>query len=287
MEQDFGITGNDIDFPVSERSITVNKKKVDGWKAIYRDDIKETLGIVSNEYVLIPHSDVAKTTEACLDAKFGAGNYEKHYDVIGDGIRAYMYYKFKNDIVVKKGDSVENGVRIVNSLNGSTRIRGEFYGMRLVCTNGLTIPGWEIGVARKHLGAIDLEGLEEMLTAFLEKYEVFTDLIMEAENIEVTAEEIPAIVAQTKISKKYQEKALEQLKTDPHKTLWDVYNGLTYVISHSDEEGIKITKNRTFEGTRRRETEVASILTLTPEAIEKAVSEYEPPEEIIEETPEA
>jgi len=237
------------EFPVLEKPVYVDGQVLKDYKAIVRDDNNKPLAVVSQDYKLIPHKDVVETTTMLLDAKIGRGNYKANHVLTQDGARLFSEYKFSENVEIRDCDFVQPGVRVTNSYDGSIRIFVELIGMRQVCSNGLTIPGWVTKAKRKHMGEIDIEGLEPLIGGALDQLEVYYDVMREAAKTPVAYKEAEELIEGNKLGKKYKELALVNLNEQKldQLTMWDVYNALTYATTHLEPKG------RTYEGERRAE----------------------------------
>lgn len=224
-------------------------RNAESFKAIIEPVEKRLFSVVSSDYELVRHEELVATVREILRAEIGMGNLEEELKLTHDGARLYATWWFKDTIEVLEGDDIRFGIRVTNSYDASMGIFIELSGLRLICSNGMTMPGWIPKAKRKHLGVKTLDDVEARLQQVLDNLEVVEKKLRDNAMIEVPLESALAIIGDSGLPKKYQEAAKRQLLIVPldHFTeaqqagtgrvarfikLWDVYNALTWAITH-------------------------------------------------------
>ena len=110
--------------------------------AVQRQDIKsegglkwKECGIVSNNYLLVPNSEVRDlASEIATESKLSWEPMKTFFD----GKRFIYFMQSKtNTTEIVKGDDVALGMGFWNSYDGSTALQFRTFLIRLVCTNGM------------------------------------------------------------------------------------------------------------------------------------------------------
>jgi hypothetical protein len=243
-----------VKFPiVTEMPISTLLKEhfenAENFKAIIEPVKKLLFSVVSSDYELIRHEELIATVREVLRAEIGMGNLEEEIKLTHNGARLYATWWFRDTIEVVEGDEVRWGIRATNSYDASMGIFIELQGLRYVCSNGMTLPGWITKAKRKHLGAKTLDDVEAKLQQVLNNLEIIEKTLVDNAKIEVPLESALAIIEDSGLPKIYQETAKRQLLIIPldhfrdvpqagtgrvmrFLKLWDVYNALTWAITH-------------------------------------------------------
>ena len=193
--------------------------------------------VVGEQYSVLQHGDALGVT---INVIQGLGMKAK-YKVENDGNVARMEVLFPE--ITIKDDSKQGillGVRMMNSYDKSTSFRGEFFGYRQVCSNGMysaKILG-EVNISARHVGE-NFTGLERVVLQFVQHVlnspQVVEDRIKEAiasilefsdkqEIYDTVFTVYPNMGAAEKIAAEIPLKA----------NRWQVYNAFTRYLSHED-----------------------------------------------------
>jgi len=225
-------------------------KEAEDYKAIYRDDTKNLLAIVSKDYSLIQHRDVFEVFTSSLEAR----NIEYEKCVIRTwkhGARAYMDFHFPEKLEVKQGDELIQGLTVINSLDGSLRLNVRSFVERLICTNGAHGLVREDIAKRKHIG-LNLEAVVDLITIALNELETLEDRVRTLLESIIDREEGLEALDKLVIPEKYKKSAEKYFQHFKEVNLWDFYNMLTYDITHK-------WTGKDLEARRKLEKEVAEI----------------------------
>ncbi len=116
--------------------------------AVVDRDTREVLGIHEDGYSLIKHKDVLDSFMRVVDTDIVTGKL--HF---GNNRTMHLYYyppqeRYAGE--VEAGDIVRFGMRISNSYDGSTALRGQLIAIRLICMNGMLAHEFIKGSYHRH-----------------------------------------------------------------------------------------------------------------------------------------
>ena len=164
----FGLTQPNSDSSrLNERLDTIVRLPVEG------DETFIPIGIVSKEYVLVPHDAVLDfATNALKAEKIAPDDLKSELTMIEYGERMALTVYLPNKFSFDPGDGpMALRLECFNSVDGSSRFRALMGWFRLVCSNGLIIGVTRSGVRRRHSGDLRLEQMGLVLTSGLKDSE--------------------------------------------------------------------------------------------------------------------
>jgi len=225
-------------FPVHLADVfTKEGKQVPRSKAVIREDEDRPIAVVSNQYRLIPHTEVMDASAAFV-SQFGHTD-DVNYTIGEDGTTLISEHTFRDrKIEVQKDDYVGLRVYVENSYNGKGAARVRVGALRLACLNGMVVPNTMFNLAYRHIGSQQIDWTnafpqpEAILESFAAAGSAWSKLadreISDAFAVEATEAAIrKGVVAQ---------RVLDQVEGDNHRnTLWDLYNHFTYDITHNSK----------------------------------------------------
>lgn len=238
------------DFPVEKKQIYWQNDRggfheVKGKKAIVRTDNDKQLSVVSNGYVVVPHTDVLAHLDPFVK-QFGEHN--RHVALSDNGGRMMASYTFKNVTKdVKVGDTVGFGLKAISGYDGKTAIKLAAWALRLVCLNGMASQRGYISAHFRHnekqVGEIKFPTPEFFLETFesdINYWAALTELDVTAEDKERLEHNIimtPGLLSLNQV---------EQVrnKLDAANTAWDSYNVLTEFLTHKTQANAFTTHGR-------------------------------------------
>lgn len=124
------------------------------------------VGVVSKDYVLVPHHAVLDVAiKALADAKIVPGNVKAELTLTEFGERMALSLYLPDEYCFDPGDGHPMALRLEcrNSVDGSSRFRALMGWFRLVCSNGLVIGVTRSDVHRRHVGDLRLEDVGAVL----------------------------------------------------------------------------------------------------------------------------
>lgn len=252
------------DFPVVKRPIREDIMLDDGSMIrppkdryiIYNEETHDSYAIVSGRYQLIPHATVIEIARDILGKN---ANYERSI-LEKKGARLCIYFSlWRFDASGgEEGDIVEMGIRIMNSYDGLSSLSVELAGERLVCKNGMTTPTrGTYSYHRQHRGRFDkaafTKALETSINDVAEKITHVRSTFETAFTEIYGRDRVEKLLSNLNLPRTYKELAWEYLTRDEESngnggesgfTRWKVYNALTHVISHYNENKSVITRSR-------------------------------------------
>lgn len=237
MTKDTGIRLEEVMYPVSIKDLQVTgpDKILRSRLATIDDRSGEILGTVSPKYNLIQNADLFKALE---EIKEDVGVELQDLSVVKNKRATIFRYAFNEDRLktIPNSSTVNDKVNfrmdVINSFDsglGSSRI--VFSANRLVCSNGLVIPR-EVGkVSFRELAPLTSTSIKDKLASRLEPmFEVVNTWNRWATEIPEVSKVHEFIASE--FPRKRKEALLEQYDKSQDKSLWALYNILTYFCTH-------------------------------------------------------
>jgi len=225
-----------VDFPVEEKELqTINGLSVPN-KAIIRTDTNDVLGVMGEDYKLIHHKDVIKKVEKDIPTELT----DRKITLCKNG--AVMFAKYETPriraVEVRKGDIVKFGIEVFNSYDGTFPVGFMFAAIRLVCTNGMTIPKSIARISVRHTANVELDNISDEFNRRVPLYMKTANRWREWTEIIPTSERVDAFFKKT-LGDRLKKFFEEEYQVASDKTLWGLYNIFTYYNTHN----IKTRKN--------------------------------------------
>lgn len=127
---------------------------------VVNEERKEAISINTGQYKLYPNEEFVDVVKAVTGEQF-EGYINKSWN------RLDIYYwpeEYRIDVEPSQGDIIKMGLRFTNSYDGSTALRTQFVGHRLVCKNGISAKGLISGVSTTHTtDSLDGEEFQEIV----------------------------------------------------------------------------------------------------------------------------
>ena len=201
------------------------------------------VSIVSRQFVIIPNqlimqmlADVSKDLNlSTLKMSYTRNGYAIRIDLLSDRKEA-----------VEVNDIVQYGVSIRNSVDGTTALGVDSFMYRLACRNGATARIPNVTFNARHVGDANrlLEVFREALRTALEYCHQLVELYRRATKIKVD-KEIAEKLVELRLPAMYYKYTPIRLTVNEvngvrtidvdiirEDTLWNTFNGITYVITH-------------------------------------------------------
>ena len=212
-------------------------------KAVIENNGKVNLvSIVSKQFVIIPNqlimqmiADVKDLNLSTLQLKYTKNGYVVRMDLLSDRKEA-----------VEVDDIVQFGVSIRNSVDGTTALGVDAYTYRLRCSNGATARIPNVTFNAKHVGNADrlLDAFKEALRTALEYCHQLVELYRKTTRVKVD-KEIAERLVELRLPTMYYKYTPIRLRVNEYDnvrtidvdvveedTLWNTFNGITYIITH-------------------------------------------------------
>ena len=223
------------------RPVTVSSETMQPYVAIWNTSQDQLETIVERRNSnLIQHAEaIAPFIEAMNEKKTEISGTLKNH-----GGEVIIEALFK-DLFIGEGDEkIQVGARIVNNYNTKSGpyFRGEFYGFRSLCSNGMILGKVLVGsVFSKHTKISDLQKMMmEFVGSIYENTETLREIISEATKERLELEDAEDILLRIFRRKKFVKK-LKELFEKGDLTRYTVYNALTnYATFKSKNEAQRV-----------------------------------------------
>ena len=231
-------------FPVALEDMgTMNGEKVPGFKAVVRQDTRQVIHVATDSYTLVPNETVfAAFDNALVASKLPIDNMMIGRDMSHEGRRTFVQYLLP--AVTEKVNGADIALRFTcfNSYDGSRPVGFTSGHYSFACANTALNGNKLASYSLKHVGEIDIEEIVENLVNAAEQYHLKLIAMRDWPKIGVSDNQAIEVFEQLPGStKRLQGELLPAwLKTkddsDPNggKTLWSLYNVLTYWSTHGD-----------------------------------------------------
>lgn len=205
------------------------------YKAVLRGDT--LAAIVSSRYQLYPNEEALRLVE-----ESGFKPKKVHYSK--DGNSMWAEYLSERRQEVKKGDVVQVGFMIRNSIDGSTGFGADVFTYRLVCSNGAIRKGEDLAsLQHRHIGKIQ-DYVKSMQTKIEQVLRLAEELIATYrvwDQIQVNqrlADALSDTIIPHKYLPRYFDISGDKLKIPEMgnpPTIYSAYNDLTAAIWHNEK----------------------------------------------------
>jgi phage/plasmid-like protein (TIGR03299 family) len=229
-------------FAETHEMITGSGIDVPSHKAIVRNDINKSIGVVGNRYCPVQNSDAFAFMDVLVQEHKAV--YEHIYQVNG-GSRVIVQARMNNDFEVQQGDVVSSYITMINSFDGTTPFKCYFTPIRLWCANQLVLS------FKKSVASVSIRHT----TNAMEKAETAFRVLGLADNIfesfKITAKKLTQKILDNQVVEKFladvigEETSAQKIRQRQEvlsitesgignrgNTLWDLYNGVTEWIDH-------------------------------------------------------
>jgi len=243
-----------------------------GHDILYRKDTSRPLSVVSKKYALVTHQSVVQACRAYFNTLATDGFIVKEsIQVTKNGARLWATWQFGQFDAIrqrlgdrnahridKSSDIIIAGLRVINSLDESSRLGVEYGLYRVICSNMATIPIGNVAAASyKHVGELSVSTVAEYLKAGVESLGNVTNIIQTSALAGITLTDAIAIINDTALPELYRKLAVSNITTEastvdernePQVTRWQLFNAITSVISQRARDNkIRLDRQREFE----------------------------------------
>jgi len=156
---------------------------------------------------------------------------------------------------VRKGDTVSYQVRAFNSYNMEFGVGFEIRALRLVCTNGLTVPRGVARLSFKHVEGLNMNTLTEIIFQKMEGakevtqiWREWTEKAAKEDKVKEFCESLDTLGEKTR-NKLYE----ASLRENDKMGMWGVFNVMTAYTTHETKS--RLAENRVL-AQRNKETEI-------------------------------
>ncbi len=230
----------------------VREKLPTNYRAVLRNG--ELAAIVSKRYTLFANEEARNL--ASTAAKDMGFKLLKEYDARHGNVYYATYVsdpkaKTHQELAVLKGDTVNLGFAVHNSIDGTSAFGFDPFTYRAVCSNGVIIQRSNLGAinVRRHLGKVEnfkadimsrLADLVNELAEIGDFYRALPTIELNAEIAQAIADRRPTKYLPDYIIRRRGEREVRlQAKVDETRNLWTVYNDFTQAIWHNGDADIR------------------------------------------------
>jgi len=205
-----------------------------GYKAVVNTSNMETICVVPQDNAIVQHQHVYDEVQklenyVMKDVRLMKG---------GQVLMIELMERTPRQIELMPDDMLECGARIFNDYGKNRGLTVQGYGVRLVCTNGVTAPQSGSKIQIEAFGTADFaKEIEEKIESALNAWANVSDLFVEAQSTVVSVKDIATEIEHL-LPKKYMKTVFEHLREQ--ESLYNVWNELTRTITH--DMGVKINK---------------------------------------------
>lgn len=273
-----GIKQAGLDWNVSLRpAITDDSDSIslDTHKIVVRDDIKQPLGIVGNNYKVLQNSQAFNFFEPFVENEMAsletAGS-------LFNGKKVFVLAKIKSDnMVVDKNDEVEKYILLSNAHDGSQALRIGFTPIRVVCNNTLSAAENSMQsqlIKLTHKGNIvqslselreTMDLINQQFIATEEQYKYLARTNINKLDLHKYVKQVFSVKKLEDIIKDYEEgKEIEEARKkliarveeifdlEPVHNAWTMYNSVNYYLNHERGRNLENRYNSMWFGDSRR-----------------------------------
>jgi len=228
-------------------------------KGTIDEETGEVIGLVSNRYRVIQNKtlyDVMQNVAGDLNLKLN-----NVYVCRNKAITIFRYGFGENKQVAiessqTKDDLIRFGVEVYNSFDSTGVVPSSgmrFIAERLVCTNGMTLPRTISRISFKDIPSFDGNEFKRSLTDRIVPVLATARVWNEWAQFTPNKDKVSGFI-QGRFSKKVGNSIVKGYWEGKDKTLWGLYNLVTYYITHE-------LKTRNIDNTRLRQLELGRIET--------------------------
>ncbi len=198
--------------------------------------VGKNFAVIPNQLILNMVTDVSKDLDlSTLNVRYTKNGYAIRIDLLSDRKEA-----------VEVNDIVQYGVSIRNSIDGSTALGVDSFMYRLRCKNGATARIPNVTFNARHVGDANrlLEAFKEALRTALEYCHQLVELYKRTTRVKVDRE-IAEKLVELRLPFMYYKHTPIRLTVHEYgdvrtadvdvvreDTLWNTFNGITYMITH-------------------------------------------------------
>lgn len=207
----------------------------------------ELVSIVGKNFAIVPNQlvlDILAEVSKDMNLQTLNMRYDKH----GNAIVVNLLSDKKEAIEVN--DIVQFGVSIRNSIDGSSSLAVDAFSYRLACRNGAIARDSNLSFAVKHIGDPYrlIEVFRIALKQALQNVERLVELYRKMTRVKLTRSIAERLVSLNlpymyytytpiRVEHDMDGKIKNVIVTDPESSVWEVFNAMTYTLTHKSRAG--------------------------------------------------
>lgn len=231
-------------FPVECRPLSDLTGRPDrDLQAVVRKDTDTVLAVHGQRYSLIKNDEVyARVDSAIRESEALDTEGMRIEDSVayegGRSIRSYIFPEHKISIGRGRRDVTNLRLNVINSYDGSTNLRINMGGYRVVCANGMVVGNDVSNYVARHTSGFDVNEVKQRVAASVENFVKMGDKWRMWSKEPCSDEKAVGLIAEfsrgsAKMNAKLFDIWLNESK-NLGKTMWAFFNALTYWSTHAD-----------------------------------------------------
>ncbi len=228
----------DYYFPVIERDVAVHNGQSDfidmenrntflpnDYKAIVREDSNELISIVKQSYQVVQNEDLINQLMEELEQTDTSYEIDPSHSFVENN-RMRLQVKFPEILINDGRSDIALSLYMHNSYDMSEGVRIFWGAIRAICSNGMVF-GKILGkYYRKHTKGFQIENLNQELSRTADLLPMVQNRVKHLDSNPVTDDIL--ISVENELGKK----VAKQISGNEYETQWQLYNAITYLISH-------------------------------------------------------
>lgn len=212
-------------------------------QAVVRKDTDTVLAVHGQRYTLIENADVyARVDSAIRESDVLDTEGMRIEDSIsyegGRAIRSYIFPEHKISIGRGRRDVTNLRLNVINSYDGSTNLRINMGGYRIVCANGMVVGTDVSNYVARHTSGFNVDEVKTRVAASVDNFVRMGDQWRLWSKTECTDAKAQALISEfVRGSAAMNTKLFDIWLTESKmlgKTMWAFFNALTYWSTHAE-----------------------------------------------------
>lgn len=269
--------------PDNPNDIEILDKRID-FKPIINERDKQAIAIHSERYKLYPNKEFIEVVKSVTGEQF-----EGYISESWNRLDVYFYPKdLTIDVNPQVGDTIRLGLRFTNSYDGTTALRIQFIGMRLICMNGMTTKGLISQLSTRHTTkSLDSEKFGEIVSQLFDTdLTLLKNILQDAQHQIVSnpIEWVEALAWKNGLPNSIKVAVQEHLirKEIDSLTRYDLWNIFTEKITHGWGKVEQPSRQYSESYLSQTHQKINDILTVSEDVIQKTISSIRELEEVQE-----
>ncbi|URQ88238.1 DUF932 domain-containing protein [Pseudoalteromonas sp. SCSIO 43088] len=214
-----------------------------GLQAVVRKDTNTVLAVHGQRYSLIKNSEVYERVDAAIrESDVLDTNGMEIVDSIayegGRSIRSYIFPEHKISIGRGRRDVTNLRLNVINSYDGSTNLRINMGGYRLVCANGMVVGTDVSNYVARHTSGFKVDEVKQRVAASVENFVTMGNQWRKWSKEPCSDEKAIGLISEfargsLAMNNKLFDIWMNESKT-LGKTMWAFFNALTYWSTHAE-----------------------------------------------------
>jgi hypothetical protein len=244
-----------------------------------RTDTGVCIGDTSDRYGIVQNTDFTRAIEDGF-GEYGLVPTKRESIVTMFGARAHIQYDFSTRTAeVKKGDIVALRIIANNSFDGKSKSSISVGALRLVCLNGMTSYREDLSMSVRHSTNVSADFVRKVVGLAMNEWETLNSVWRNLANYKISQEQGYYIIDNLRLRGHLSTTQSKEIigvwerplyEQDADRSLWNLYNAHTQVLTHSSSvnryEFSQRTSHDVFRNLRDASVDEHSFLSLSTPA---------------------